>query len=90
MHGDGGQIESRARRNFSWEVTIFSAKAAYRISKEIFESERFDKLKALGARWRMRLIASQPKEAEFLIVLATFRAPDRTSKTNPTECDAGP
>jgi transaldolase/glucose-6-phosphate isomerase len=40
------------------EVAIYSAKAAYQIYKEIFESGRFDKLKAQGARTQRLLWAS--------------------------------
>jgi len=40
------------------EVAIFSAKAAYQMYKEIFESERFGKLKAQGARTQRLLWAS--------------------------------
>jgi len=40
------------------EVAIYSAKAAYKIYKEIFESERFGKLKAQGARTQRLLWAS--------------------------------
>ena len=40
------------------EVAIYSAKAAYQIYKEIFESERFGKLKAQGARTQRLLWAS--------------------------------
>jgi transaldolase/glucose-6-phosphate isomerase len=40
------------------EVAIYSAKAAYQIYKEIFESGRFDKLKAQGARAQRLLWAS--------------------------------
>src|SRR5205807_920870 len=40
------------------EVAIFSAKAAYQMYKEIFESERFCKLKAQGARTQRLLWAS--------------------------------
>jgi transaldolase/glucose-6-phosphate isomerase len=40
------------------EVAIYSAKAAYRIYKEIFESERFSKLKAQGAKTQRLLWAS--------------------------------
>ena len=43
---------------FHGEVAIFSAKAAYHMYKEIFESERFDKLKARGARTQRLLWAS--------------------------------
>lgn len=43
---------------FHGETAIFSAKAAYRIYKELFESERFDKLKAQGARTQRLLWAS--------------------------------
>ena len=43
---------------FHGEVAIFSAKAAYKIYKEIFESERFGKLKARGARTQRLLWAS--------------------------------
>ena len=43
---------------FHGEVAIFSAKAAYQIYKEIFESERFGKLKAQGARTQRLLWAS--------------------------------
>jgi transaldolase len=39
-------------------VAIFSAKAAYQIYKDIFESERFGKLKAQGARTQRLLWAS--------------------------------
>jgi transaldolase len=40
------------------QVAIFSAKAAYQIYKEIFEGERFGKLKAKGARAQRLLWAS--------------------------------
>jgi transaldolase/glucose-6-phosphate isomerase len=40
------------------EVAIYSAKAAYQIYKEIFESKRFGKLKAQGARTQRLLWAS--------------------------------
>lgn len=43
---------------FHGEVAIFSAKAAYHMYKEIFESERFDTLKAQGARTQRLLWAS--------------------------------
>jgi transaldolase len=43
---------------FHGEVAIFSAKAAYQIYKDIFESARFDKLKAQGARTQRLLWAS--------------------------------
>jgi transaldolase len=43
---------------FHGEVAIFSAKAAYHMYKGIFESERFDKLKARGARTQRLLWAS--------------------------------
>lgn len=43
---------------FHGEVAIFSAKAAYQMYKEIFESERFAKLKAQGARTQRLLWAS--------------------------------
>jgi transaldolase len=40
------------------QVAIFSAKAAYQIYQELFASERFRKLKALGARTQRLLWAS--------------------------------
>lgn len=43
---------------FHGEVAIFSAKAAYHMYKEIFESGRFDTLKAQGARTQRLLWAS--------------------------------
>src|SRR5688572_30027203 len=43
---------------FHGEVAIFSAKAAYQIYQEIFQSERFGKLKAQGARTQRLLWAS--------------------------------
>ena len=43
---------------FHGQVAIFSAKAAYRIYKEIFDSERFGKLKDQGARTQRLLWAS--------------------------------
>ena len=43
---------------FRGQVAIFSAKAAYRIYKEIFDSERFSKLKDQGARTQRVLWAS--------------------------------
>jgi transaldolase len=43
---------------FHGEVAIFSAKAAYQIYQEFFESERFGKLKAHGARTQRLLWAS--------------------------------
>jgi transaldolase len=43
---------------FHGEVAIFSAKAAYQIYQEIFDSERFSKLKAQGARTQRLLWAS--------------------------------
>jgi transaldolase len=43
---------------FNGEVAIFSAKAAYQIYQEIFQSERFGKLKAQGARTQRLLWAS--------------------------------
>lgn len=43
---------------FHGQVAIFSAKAAYRIYKEIFDSERFGKLKEQGARTQRLLWAS--------------------------------
>lgn len=45
-------------RFFHGQVAIFSAKAAYRIYKEIFTSERFRKLKEQGARIQRLLWAS--------------------------------
>ena len=44
--------------NIHGQVAIFSAKAAYRIYKDIFKSERFDKLRAQGARTQRLLWAS--------------------------------
>jgi len=43
---------------FHGEVAILSAKAAYQIYQEIFDSERFGKLKAQGARTQRLLWAS--------------------------------
>lgn len=43
---------------FRGQVAIFSAKAAYQIYKEIFDSERFSKLKDQGARTQRVLWAS--------------------------------
>jgi transaldolase len=43
---------------FHGKVAIFSAKTAYQIYKELFESERFRKLKAQGARTQRLLWAS--------------------------------
>ena len=43
---------------FHGQVAIFSAKAAYRMYKEIFGSERFGELKAQGARTQRLLWAS--------------------------------
>ncbi|MGZ8232699.1 transaldolase [Methylobacter tundripaludum] len=43
---------------FHGQVAIFSAKAAYRIYKEIFDGERFGKLKDQGARTQRLLWAS--------------------------------
>ena len=43
---------------FHGEVAILSAKAAYQIYQEIFDSERFSKLKAQGARTQRLLWAS--------------------------------
>ena len=39
-------------------MAIFSAQAAYQIYRELFEGERFRKLKALGARTQRLLWAS--------------------------------
>lgn len=44
--------------SFRGQVAIFSAKGAYRIYQEIFEGERFGKLKAQGARVQRLLWAS--------------------------------
>ena len=45
-------------KTYHGEVAIFSAKAAYQIYKEIFESARFGKLKTQGARTQRLLWAS--------------------------------
>ena len=55
-------VRDKSKANFAatlhGEVAIFSAKAAYQIYKEIFDGERFGKLKAQGARTQRLLWAS--------------------------------
>src|SRR5688572_6850268 len=69
------------------EVAILSAKAAYQIYKEIFESERFGKLKAQGARTQRLLWAStstkNPAYADLKYVEALIGA--ETVNTIPLE-----
>jgi len=50
--------KSDLAKHFHGQVAIFSAKAAYQIYKEIFEGDRFGKLKAQGARTQRLLWAS--------------------------------
>ena len=53
-----GQIESRTRRNFSWGSGDLQRQGGLPDLQEIFESERFGKLKAQGARTQRLLWAS--------------------------------
>jgi transaldolase len=50
--------KAEVAETFHGEVAILSAKAAYQIYQEIFDSERFGKLKAQGARTQRLLWAS--------------------------------
>jgi len=52
------KFKAKLAETFHGEVAIFSAKAAYQIYKDIFESARFDKLKGHGARTQRLLWAS--------------------------------
>jgi transaldolase len=53
-----GTSKAALAETFHGEVAIFSAKAAYQIYKDFFESARFDKLKRQGARTQRLLWAS--------------------------------
>ena len=54
----GDTSKAALAKTYHGEVAIFSAKAAYQIYKEIFESARFGKLKTQGARTQRLLWAS--------------------------------
>jgi transaldolase/transaldolase/glucose-6-phosphate isomerase len=51
-------LEEKGLRDIKGEVAIASAKTAYQMYKKIFDSDRFDRLKARGARPQILLWAS--------------------------------